>query len=112
MRADAGYFAGELARAAHEQGLGFAISAKRIKPLRQTLAGIGADDWTGAIEMTGAQVAVANYHPDWWAADTYLLIRRVHLDMTAGQFSPDLWSRRRTLHPNQQKPPSPKPTRS
>ena len=30
MRADAGYFAGELARAARELGVRFAIGAKRI----------------------------------------------------------------------------------
>jgi Transposase DDE domain group 1 len=33
LRADAGYFAGELARAAHAEGIGFAIGAKRIAPL-------------------------------------------------------------------------------
>src|SRR5262249_45589603 len=38
--------------------------------------------------MTGTQVAVANYRPDWWPADTYLLIRRVRLD-AAGRVSAD-----------------------
>jgi hypothetical protein len=106
MRADAGYFAGQLARAAHAEGIGFAIGAKRIAPLWRTLDGIATDDWTDAIEMTGAQVAVANYRPDWWPEDTYLLIRRVRLDVEAGQVSTDLRSRRRrTLHPDQQKLP-------
>jgi hypothetical protein len=108
MRADAGYFAGELARAAHAEGIEFAIGAKRIKPLWQMLTGLTDDDWTDAIDMTGAQVAVANYRPDWWPADTYLLIRRVRLDIQAGQVSSDLRSRRRrTLHPDQQKLPLP-----
>jgi hypothetical protein len=108
MRADAGYFAGELARAAHAEGIEFAIGAKRITPLWRMLAGIGEDDWTDAIEMTGAQVAVANYRPDWWPEDTYLLIRRVRLDIDTGQVSADLRSRRRrTLHPDQQKLPLP-----
>jgi hypothetical protein len=33
MRADAGYFAGALARAAHDEHISFAIGAKRIAPL-------------------------------------------------------------------------------
>ena len=106
LRADAGYFAGELARAAHAEGIGFAIGAKRIAPLWRVLAGIAEEDWTGAVDMTGAQVAAANYRPDWWPADTYLLVRRVRLDLAAGQVSADLRSRRRrTLHPDQQELP-------
>jgi hypothetical protein len=50
--------------------------------------------------MAGAQVAVADYRPDWWPAKTFLLIRRVQLDIT--QVSADPRSRRRrTLHPDQ-----------
>ena len=45
LRADAGYFAGQLARAAHDAHISFAIGAKRIAPLRRLLAGIGDDDW-------------------------------------------------------------------
>jgi Transposase DDE domain group 1 len=100
MRADAGYFAGQLARAAHDAQIGFAIGAKRIAPLWRLLAGIAGDDWQDAIEMDGAQVAVAEYCPDWWPADTRLLIRRVLLD--PAQVSADPRSRRRrTLHPDQ-----------
>ena len=80
LRADAGYFAGQLARAAHEEKIAFAIGAKRIAPLWRLLAGIAGDAWHDAIEMDGAQVAVADYCPDWWPADTRLLIRRVLLD--------------------------------
>lgn len=80
MRADAGYFAGQLARAAHDARVAFAIGARRIAPLWRLLAGIAEDAWHDAIEMDGAQVAVARYCPDWWPADTRLLIRRVALD--------------------------------
>lgn len=66
------------------------------------LAALAETDWTGAVDMPGAQVAVANYRPDWWPANTRLLIRRVRLDVAAGQVSPDPRSRRRrTLHPGQ-----------
>src|SRR5204862_4185254 len=100
MRADAGYFAGQLARAAHDAKIAFAIGAKRIAPLWRLLAGIAEEDWHDAIEMDNAQVAVAEYCPDWWPANTRLLIRRVALD--PAQVSADPRSRRRrTLHPDQ-----------
>jgi len=52
--------------------------------------------------MTGAQVAVAAYCPHWWPTGTRLLIRRVRLDVSAGQVSADPRARRRrTLHPDQ-----------
>ena len=100
LRADAGYFAGALARAAFMAGVEFAIGAKRIAPLWRILAGVAEDDWIDAIDMDGAQVAVADYSPDWWPSATRLLIRRVRLAPT--QVSADPRSRRRrTLHPDQ-----------
>jgi Transposase DDE domain group 1 len=106
LRADAGYFAGQLARAAHDEKIAFAIGAKRIAPLWRLLAGLAEDDWHDAIEMGGAQVAVAEYCPEWWPADTRLLIRRVLLD--PAQVSADPRSRRRrTLHPDQRALPFP-----
>jgi len=66
------------------------------------LDGIAGTDWADAADMPGAQVAVADYRPDWWPADTRLLIRRVRLEVAAGQVSADPRSRRRrTLHPDQ-----------
>jgi DDE family transposase len=106
MRADAGYFAGQLARAAHDERIAFAIGAKRIAPLWRLLAGIAEQDWHDAIEMGSAQVAVAEYCPDWWPASTRLLVRRVLLDPE--QVSADPRSRRRrTLHPDQRALPIP-----
>jgi hypothetical protein len=106
LRADAGYFAGALARAAHDEHIAFAIGAKRIAPLWRLLDGIGEDDWRDAIDMDNAQVTVAAYGPDWWPATTRLLIRRTRLD--PGQVSADPRSRRRrTLHPGQRALPLP-----
>jgi hypothetical protein len=76
LRADAGYFAGELARAALLAEVEFAIGAKRIAPLWRLLDGVADGDWADAIDMDGAQLAVAQYCPDWWPAGTRLLIRR------------------------------------
>ena len=100
LRADAGYFAGQLARAAHDEKIAFAIGARRIAPLWRLLDGIAGDDWHDAIEMDGAQVAVAQYCPDWWPADTRLLVRRVLLDPARVSADPRS-RRRRTLHPAQ-----------
>jgi len=102
LRADAGYFAGELARAALFADVEFAIGAKRIAPLWRLLDSVPAEGWTDALDMDRAQVAVAEYCPDWWPATTRLLIRRVRLEVSAGQVSADPRARRRrTLHPDQ-----------
>src|SRR6266567_2209262 len=48
-RVDAGYFAGQVARAAHGEHIFFAIGGRRIAPLWRLLDGIGEDDWRDAI---------------------------------------------------------------
>ena len=102
LRADAGYFAGQLARAALFADIEFAIGARRIAPLWRLLDGIAETDWTDALDMPAAQVAVADYCPNWWPAATRLLIRRVRLDVDRGAVSADPRARRRrTLHPDQ-----------
>jgi hypothetical protein len=89
-----------LARAALAAGVEFAIGAKRIAPLWRILDGLAEGDWIDAIDIDGAQVAVAGYGPDWWPSATRLLIRRVAL--APAQVSADPRSRRRrTLHPGQ-----------
>ena len=106
LRADAGYFAGDLARAAAAADMDFAIGAKRITSMWKALAGIAEDAWRDAIDMDGAQVAVSPYHPADWPEATVLLIRRVKLDPQ--QVSADPRSRRRrTLHPHQRALPFP-----
>src|SRR6266852_788079 len=62
LRADAGYFAGDLARAAAAAGMAFAIGAKRITSMWRALAGIAGDAWRDATGMANAQVA-APPHP-------------------------------------------------
>lgn len=100
LRADAGYFAGQLARVALVAEVEFAIGARRIVPLWRVLDGVNENDWADAIDMQGAQVAVAQYCPDWWPSATRLLIRRVAL--APEQISADTRSRRRhSLHPAQ-----------
>jgi len=106
LRADAGYFAGQLARAAAAEGMVFAIGAKRIGSMWKALGGIPEDAWHDAIDMTNAQVAVSPYKPADWPDGTVLLIRRVKLDPE--QVSADPRSRRRrTLHPDQRALPIP-----
>ncbi len=106
QRADAGYFAGDLARAAAKADMTFAIGAKRITTMWKALAGIADDAWRDAIDMDNAQVAISAYRPAEWPQDTVLLIRRVRLDPE--QVSADPRSRRRrTLHPDQRALPIP-----
>src|SRR5271157_3107083 len=106
LRADAGYFAGDLARAAAAAGMDFAIGAKRITTMWKALAGIAEDAWRDAIDMQNAQVAVSPYRPGGWPGGTVLLVRRVRLDPE--QVSADPRSRRRrTLHPDQRALPIP-----
>ncbi len=105
LRADAGYFAGDLARAA-AAGMDFAIGAKRITSMWKALAGIADDAWRDAVGMESAQVAVSPYRPGGWSDGTVLLVRRVKLD--PDQVSADPRSRRRrTLHPDQRALPIP-----
>jgi hypothetical protein len=100
LRADAGYFAGDLARAAAAHDMAFAIGAKRITSMWQALAGIADGAWADATGMDNAQVAVSPYRPAEWPQGTVLLVRRVKLDPE--QVSADPRSRRRrTLHPDQ-----------
>ena len=106
MRADAGYFAGAARPRGPREHISFAIGAKRIAPLWRLLAGIAEEDWHDAIEMENAQVAVAQYCPDWWPASTRLLIRRVALDRARVSADPRS-RRRRTLHPDQRALPFP-----
>jgi len=111
MRADAGYFAGQLARAARDEHIAFAIGARRIAPLWRLPGGIAEADWHEATGMDRAQVTVSGYCPDWWPATTRLLIRRVRLD--PAQVSADPRSRRRrTLHPGQRMLPLPELARA
>src|SRR4051812_44501336 len=55
VRADAGYFAGQLARACLFTGVEFAIGARRTAPLWRILDGVAAHAWTDAIDMRAAQ---------------------------------------------------------
>lgn len=96
-RMDAGYFAGHAARYCHEQNIRFAIGAKRTQTMWRAAAAIDKDSWAEAIGMPNAQVAVADYRPDWWPARTRLLIRRVRYD--AERISADPRSRRRRTIP-------------
>src|SRR5271166_3053612 len=106
LRADAGYVAGDLARAAAKADMTIAIGAKRVSTMWKALAGIAEDAWRDAIDMAGAQVAVSPYRPADWPDSTVLLVRRVKLD--PDQVSADPRSRRRrTLHPDQRALPIP-----
>ena len=100
VRTDAGYFTGDLARAAVEQGCDFAIAAKRNTAMWRAYTSIPADAWVDAVGMPGAQVAAVDYAPAGWPEDTYTIVRRVRVE--AETISADPRSRRRrTIDPDQ-----------
>jgi hypothetical protein len=100
LRADAGYFTGELAHAAVEAGCDFAIAAKRNTAMWRAYTGINPDAWVEAIGMAGAQVAAVGYAPDGWPVGTYTIVRRVRVDAEAISADPRS-RRRRTIDPDQ-----------
>lgn len=99
-RVDAGYFTGDLANAAVEEGCDFAIAAKRNTAMWRAYASIGPDAWVEAQGMPGAQVAAVDYAPTGWPDDTYTIVRRVRVDAEAISADPRS-RRRRTIDPGQ-----------
>jgi hypothetical protein len=100
VRADAGYFTGELAHAAVEEDCDFAIAAKRNTAMWRAYTSIDEDEWVDAIGMPGAQVAAVDYAPAGWPQDSYTIVRRVRIDAQAISADPRS-RRRRTIEPGQ-----------
>jgi Transposase DDE domain group 1 len=100
VRTDAGYFTGDLARAAVELGCDFAIAAKRNTAMWRAYASIDPDAWVDAVGMPGAEVAAVDYAPAGWPQDTYTVVRRVRVDAEAISADPRS-RRRRTIDPDQ-----------
>ncbi len=76
------------------------LEHRRREPAMRGRHGDPEGRCSDAIAMDRAQVAVADYRPDWWPASTVLLIRRVRLDSCQISANPRS-RRRRTLHPDQ-----------
>ncbi|MGI8522525.1 MAG: transposase, partial [Nocardioides sp.] len=100
VRADAGYFTGDLARAAVEAGCDFAIATERSTAMWRAYSSIAGHAWVDALGMPGAQVAAVDYAPAGWPQHTYTIVRRVRVQAEA--ISADARSRRRrTIDPDQ-----------
>ena len=97
LRADAGYFTGELALAAEQAGCDYAIAAKRNPAAWRAFAAIDDDAWVDAKDMPGAQVAAVDYRPEGWPPDAYTIVRRVRVENV--DISHDVRSRRRRTIP-------------
>jgi hypothetical protein len=100
VRMDAGYFAGQIARECLFRGIQFAIGATRNQAIWRAAATIPDHAWVAAIGMEHAEVAVCDYIPDWWPADTACLVRRVRIPADA--VSADPRARRRRTIPTDQ----------
>jgi hypothetical protein len=79
VRGDVGYFAKDIARAAVTNGCDFSLGITRNPAAWRAAAAIGDDQWTPAIGMNGAQVAVCDYAPAGWPPDTACVVRRVQV---------------------------------
>jgi hypothetical protein len=100
VRMDAGYFAGQIARECLYRGIQFAIGAKRNAAVWRAARAIAEHAWVPAIGMEHAEIAVCDYIPDWWPADTTCLVRRVRIPVEA--VSADPRARRRRTIPKDQ----------
>ena len=96
LRADSGYFSGELARAAVDGGCDFAIAARRNPAAWAALAGVDEQAWQPARGMPGAQVATCGYVPAGWPGSR-CVVRRVWIE--ADRVRADSRSRRRRTMP-------------
>lgn len=100
VRGDIGYFTKDLAHAVLDAGCDFAFGANRNPATWRLLASVTEDEWTSALGMDNAQVAVADYTPRGWPPGTRCLIRRVRHD--AATISADPRARRRKTIPADQ----------
>jgi hypothetical protein len=100
VRADSGFFTGELAHAAVDAGCDFAIAAKRNPALWRAYAAVPEQAWVPARDMHGAQVTAVDYAPAGWPPGSYTIIRRVKVP--AGEICADPRSRRRRTIPKDQ----------
>jgi len=97
---DAGFFAGQIARECLFRGVEFAIGARRNPVIWRAAATIGGHEWVPAIGMDHGEVAVCDYVPDWWPADTACLVRRVRIPVELVSADPRA-RRRRTIPADQ-----------
>jgi hypothetical protein len=100
FRADTGYMAAALARAAVEAEADFAIGVRRGPAVWAAVHRVPAGGWTPADGMTGAEVAITDYAPAGWPDDTVCVARRVRHAGT--DISADPRARRRRTIPAEQ----------
>jgi Transposase DDE domain group 1 len=100
VRMDAGYFAGEIARECLFRKVEFAIGVKRNTAVWRAALAIPEHAWVPAIGMEHAELAVCDYVPDWWPADTVCLVRRVCIPLEVVSADPRA-RRRRTIPADQ-----------
>lgn len=68
-RWDAGYFAADLAAACVDRGVGFAIGARRTRPLVAAAQRVPDHAWVPAVGMDDTEVALVDYLPGSWPKD-------------------------------------------
>jgi DDE family transposase len=78
-RWDAGYFAGQLAVACVERGVGFAIGAKRNTAVLRAAAAATDGRWVPAVGMDDTELAIIDYLPGAWPPGVVCIARRTRI---------------------------------
>ena len=105
-RWDGGYFARELAEECIDLDVGFAIGAKRSKPMISAANAVPEQAWVSAVGMEHTEIAVIGYLPGAWpavskAGDPLVSIAR-RTPIPVGPISADPRSRKRRTIPKDQ----------
>jgi hypothetical protein len=90
----------DIAWAAVHNDCDFSLGITRNPAAWRAAAAIADNQWTQAIGMNGAQVAVCDYAPAGWPPDTACVVRRVKV--AAADVSTDPRARRRRTIPKDQ----------
>lgn len=102
FRIDAGYDAVELLIGLRKLKASFSVSKRRTATMWQALTLIDDNDWSDAIEMTGAQVAELSHTPTGWTHEPLrLIVRRTAYAAADLLATNEHARRRRTIGPGQ-----------
>ena len=100
-RWDAGYFAGNLAKACLERNVEFAIGAKRTGKVMAAAAGLGRYTWIPTIGMENTEIAVIDYLPGNWPTDENIVCIARRTRVAAGRIPSARARKRRTISKHQ-----------
>ncbi|GAA5228603.1 transposase [Paeniglutamicibacter antarcticus] len=100
-RWDAGYFAGNLAKACLERNVEFSIGAKRTGKVMAAAASLGCYTWSPSIGMENTELAVIDYLPGNWPKDENIICIARRTRVAAGKIPTTRARKRHTIAKHQ-----------